>query len=243
MTAIRISTIRRIALAVGLALSASTVAASSSFAYSANARQMCTGDAFRLCSSEIPDIARIIACMRRNKASLSPGCRAVMDQEDTAATRTKPAQTAPVVQKPSIATPVEQPVATETKPAQTAPIVQKPTVATPVEQPAATETKPAQTAPVAQKPSVTTPVEQPAATETKPVQTAPVAQRPSLSTPVEVKPVQANSASRGKSAKLARHKKRPRQLIVERHIHRDFRNIGRAFGFALPIPLVIELYW
>lgn len=35
----------------------------------------CTPDALRLCSSEIPDVNRITACMERHKASLSPGCR------------------------------------------------------------------------------------------------------------------------------------------------------------------------
>jgi hypothetical protein len=45
---------------------------------------MCTGDAFRLCSSEIPNIPAITACMRKNKANLSTGCRAVMDKEAAA---------------------------------------------------------------------------------------------------------------------------------------------------------------
>ena len=40
----------------------------------------------RLCSSEIPDIPRITACMVRNKSQVSPGCRAVMDREHAAAT-------------------------------------------------------------------------------------------------------------------------------------------------------------
>src|SRR5712671_7886381 len=40
-------------------------------------RRLCTGDVFRLCSSEIPDVGRIIACMHRQKASLSQGCRSV----------------------------------------------------------------------------------------------------------------------------------------------------------------------
>lgn len=40
-------------------------------------RRLCTGDVFRLCSSEIPDRDRIIACMMRQKASLSDGCRSV----------------------------------------------------------------------------------------------------------------------------------------------------------------------
>jgi len=40
-------------------------------------RRLCTGDVFRLCSSEIPDRDRIIACMMRRRASLSDGCRSV----------------------------------------------------------------------------------------------------------------------------------------------------------------------
>ena len=54
-------------------------------AFSQEAQQMCSGDAMRLCSSEIPDIPRITACMVRNKAQVSPGCRAVMDREHAAA--------------------------------------------------------------------------------------------------------------------------------------------------------------
>ncbi len=51
-----------------------------SFAYSAEARQMCTGDAFRLCSSEIPNIPRITAWMIKQRTNLSVGCRAVLDR-------------------------------------------------------------------------------------------------------------------------------------------------------------------
>jgi hypothetical protein len=40
-------------------------------------RRLCTGDVFRLCSSEIPNVERITACMRRQRASLSDGCRSV----------------------------------------------------------------------------------------------------------------------------------------------------------------------
>jgi hypothetical protein len=42
---------------------------------------MCTGDAFRLCSSEIPNIPKITACMIKKKNDLSAGCRTVMDKE------------------------------------------------------------------------------------------------------------------------------------------------------------------
>jgi hypothetical protein len=52
-----------------------------SYAFSPEAQQMCTGDALRLCSSEIPDIPRIRACMMRNRVNFSDGCRAVMDRD------------------------------------------------------------------------------------------------------------------------------------------------------------------
>jgi hypothetical protein len=51
-------------------------------------RRLCTPDVFRLCSSEIPDRERITACMRKNRASLSEGCRSVFG---------KPAQSASAV--------------------------------------------------------------------------------------------------------------------------------------------------
>jgi hypothetical protein len=46
-------------------------------AYSAEQEQLCTGDAMRLCSSEIPDVDRVTACMIRNKSQLSEGCKSV----------------------------------------------------------------------------------------------------------------------------------------------------------------------
>lgn len=61
------------------------------FAFSSEAQQMCSADAMRLCSSEIPDIPRITACMVRNKSHVSPGCRAVMNREAAAAARKREA--------------------------------------------------------------------------------------------------------------------------------------------------------
>jgi len=60
-------------LATGLA---AVLASGESRAYTAEQQQACTPDAFRLCSSEIPDIERVRACMVRNKSQLSPQCRA-----------------------------------------------------------------------------------------------------------------------------------------------------------------------
>jgi hypothetical protein len=57
-------------------------------AYTAEDEAMCTNDAFRVCSSEIPDVQRVTACMVRNKSQLSAGCRAVMDANAPAASAT-----------------------------------------------------------------------------------------------------------------------------------------------------------
>jgi hypothetical protein len=43
----------------------------------ADQRSACTSDVFRLCSSEIPNIDRIIACLQRGKSQLSAPCAAV----------------------------------------------------------------------------------------------------------------------------------------------------------------------
>ena len=88
MTASFTKTIRQAGLVLGFAVSFSAMASTSGFAFSSEARQMCTGDAFRLCSSEIPNIPAITACMIKNKANLSTGCRSVMDR-DLAAQRNK----------------------------------------------------------------------------------------------------------------------------------------------------------
>jgi hypothetical protein len=81
MTASLTKTIRQAGLVLAFAVSVSALSSTSSFAFSAEAQQMCTGDAFRLCSSEIPNIPAITACMVKHKADLSVGCRAVMDKE------------------------------------------------------------------------------------------------------------------------------------------------------------------
>lgn len=75
------SKIRDTSLALGFAAIVSIVSTTSSFAFSAEAQQQCTGDAFRLCSSEIPNIPKITACMMKHRSDLSAGCRAVMDKD------------------------------------------------------------------------------------------------------------------------------------------------------------------
>ena len=62
-------------LLLATALSVSTWPAAGQ-GYTPEQEQACTGDAFRLCSSDIPDVNRVTACMVRNQAQLSPQCRA-----------------------------------------------------------------------------------------------------------------------------------------------------------------------
>ena len=81
MTAFLTKTVRQAGLVLAFAVSVSALSSTSSFAFSAEAQQMCTGDAFRLCSSEIPNISKITACMIKQRASLSAGCRTVMDRD------------------------------------------------------------------------------------------------------------------------------------------------------------------
>src|SRR5580700_7866792 len=54
-------------------------------AYTAEEQQACSGDAFRLCSAEIPDVDRVTVCMIRNKSQLSPGCRVFFRPEPESA--------------------------------------------------------------------------------------------------------------------------------------------------------------
>jgi hypothetical protein len=155
-----INTMRTIGMTLGLAIMASTAATSSGLAYSAGAQQMCSGDAMRLCSSEIPSIPRIIACMRRNKANVSAGCRMVMEQEDPAS-RPNPVQVAPAEQKPPAVARTEPPATAKSVPAPIAPVV-PPVVALPAPvAPANVAAEPVEHRPAAM-------VAQPAAVETKP---------------------------------------------------------------------------
>lgn len=76
---------RLIQLAVGVALCVALWGSRAQAFTEEDQQRLCTGDVFRLCSSEIPDRGRIIACMHHKRAQLSEGCRSVFG---------KPAQSA-----------------------------------------------------------------------------------------------------------------------------------------------------
>jgi hypothetical protein len=80
MNSLSHKTVRQAALTVVLSVGL-CAASTASYAFSAEAQQMCTGDAFRLCSSEIPNVSRVTTCMMQRRASLSAGCRTIMDRD------------------------------------------------------------------------------------------------------------------------------------------------------------------
>ncbi|GLR86903.1 hypothetical protein [Bradyrhizobium iriomotense] len=72
-----------VALAIGGTVATSTVSAQE---YRGNMEQQmaCTPDVWRLCSDQIPDVNRIVACLRQNTPQLSSGCRAVFETSNQA---------------------------------------------------------------------------------------------------------------------------------------------------------------
>src|SRR5215471_8867143 len=68
MTTTFTKTLRKAILVLTVATTLGAMTTTQSFAYSAEAQQQCTGDAFRLCSSEIPNIPKITACMFKHRS-------------------------------------------------------------------------------------------------------------------------------------------------------------------------------
>jgi hypothetical protein len=69
-------------LAVAFSLS---ILSSAGQAYTPEQQQLCSNDAMRLCSSDVPDVDRITACMARQRDQLSPGCKAFFPVDESAA--------------------------------------------------------------------------------------------------------------------------------------------------------------
>ena len=46
------------------------------------AREACTPDVMRLCNDYVPDIPQIVACLRRERANLSPACGEIFAAEE-----------------------------------------------------------------------------------------------------------------------------------------------------------------
>ena len=90
---------RRIVLSLAVAIAGiGAIAPASSQEYRGTWEQQmaCTPDVWRLCSDQVPDVGRIVTCLRQNTPQLSSNCRAVFESsaEQQQANR-MPAQRAP----------------------------------------------------------------------------------------------------------------------------------------------------
>jgi hypothetical protein len=73
---------QRIVLGFAIAIgSVGIIAPASSQEYRGSYEQQlaCTPDVWRLCGDRVPDVSRIVACLRDNTPRLSSGCRAVFE--------------------------------------------------------------------------------------------------------------------------------------------------------------------
>ena len=95
---------QRIVLSLVIAIGATAaIAPASSQEYRGTWEQQmaCTPDVWRLCGDQIPDVSRIVACLRQNTPQLSSNCRAVFEssaeqqQANRAPTQRVPPQAAP----------------------------------------------------------------------------------------------------------------------------------------------------
>ena len=71
----------RAAVAAAVALAAWTFGAGAGHAASRDEQaHACRGDALHLCAADVPNKAKITACMKQHYDQLSPGCKAMFDQ-------------------------------------------------------------------------------------------------------------------------------------------------------------------
>ena len=93
-------------IVLGLAIAIGSVginapASSQEYRGSYEQQMACTPDVWRLCGDQIPDVGRIVACLRQNTPQLSNGCRAVFEssaeqqQANRAPPQRMPQQTGP----------------------------------------------------------------------------------------------------------------------------------------------------
>jgi hypothetical protein len=76
-----------IALSSGLIVQ--TPAVSQEYRGTQEQQMACTPDVWRLCGAQVPDVGRIVACLRRNASQLSAPCRAAVEQTDNARGRSE----------------------------------------------------------------------------------------------------------------------------------------------------------
>jgi hypothetical protein len=67
-----------------------TLASAEEYRGTMQQQMACTPDVFRFCGAEIPDVNRIVSCLRLNTPQLSGQCRAVFDSSANASPDNSP---------------------------------------------------------------------------------------------------------------------------------------------------------
>jgi hypothetical protein len=69
----------RLLLTAGALISVCPATSQAQNGYTFEEQQACTGDAFRLCASVIPDIPRITSCLQAKRDQLTPACSGMFE--------------------------------------------------------------------------------------------------------------------------------------------------------------------
>ncbi|NOJ42437.1 hypothetical protein [Bradyrhizobium australiense] len=110
---------QRIVLGLALAIGGIAPACSQEYRGTWEQQMACTPDVWRLCGDQIPDVSRIVACLRQNTPQLSTNCRAVFEsQADAQQPPRGLQQNAPRARAPQ---PGQQPQAVRPRPIQPPP--------------------------------------------------------------------------------------------------------------------------
>jgi hypothetical protein len=73
-----------LAMSIASGIAVQTPAFSEEYRGTFEQQMACTPDVFRLCGEQIPDVNRIVTCLRQNTPQLSSPCRAVFDSNASA---------------------------------------------------------------------------------------------------------------------------------------------------------------
>ena len=90
-----------LALAIGSVGALQTIAFAEEYRGTWEQQMACTPDVWRLCGEQIPDVSRIVACLRQNTPQLSNNCRAVFESNNSVPTPSR-GRVAPAPQRPNV---------------------------------------------------------------------------------------------------------------------------------------------
>ncbi|QHO71893.1 hypothetical protein ACH79_03855 [Bradyrhizobium sp. CCBAU 051011] len=86
---------QRIVLGLAIAIGGIAPAFSQEYRGTWEQQMACTPDVWRLCGDQIPDVSRIVACLRQNTPQLSSNCRAVFESSAQQQVNRAPGQRVP----------------------------------------------------------------------------------------------------------------------------------------------------